>query len=177
MRVLIVFLVCVFPVMAQPATKSKAQADKWRTYAKIQIDSATGEIPVMAAYRDNLNSDLGKLNTEFNMRKAKMDPADVTKCENQLARGNGKVTLATSTIAKAQKDLDNANKFYTASTNSYTLGLWTVSANKATEADIQGGNANRRLERTGEIVDVGYEHWAIINTTLAKYRMGMEMDG
>lgn len=162
---------------AQPAVKSKAQAEKWRAYAMIQINEATGGLPPMAASRDVLLSDLAKLTAEFNTRKAKMEPADIAKCENQLTRGNGKTTLVTNTLGKAQKELNKANIKFTASSNAYTLGLWTVAANKATEADIEGGNANRYIERVGELIDVGYDHWAEANKILAKYRMGMENDG
>lgn len=162
---------------AQPAAKSKAQADKWMTYAKLQIDEATGGLPSMTASRDVLLSDLAKLTAEFNTRKAKMDPADITKCENQLTRGNGKTTLTTNTLGKAQKELDKANMKFKAASNSYTLGLWTAAANKALEADVEGGNANRYIERAGELIDVGYDHWAEANKVLVKYRNGMENDG
>jgi hypothetical protein len=181
MRNIFISVVCVVVVLAgvsaQPAVKTKAQADKWRTYAKIQIENATNEMPVTVAYRDNLIADLAKLNTEFNMRKDKMDAADVTKCTNQLAYGNGKVTLCTNTLAKAQKELDKASMLFSASSNAYTLGLWGVAANKATESDIEGGNSNRHIERAGELLDVGYEHWGVVDKVLAKYRMGMENDG
>lgn len=172
MRKIAVLMVLVVAgyAQAQPAVKTKEQAELWRAKAKASIEDASLEYDAMVSARFKLAGDLKKLDDELALRKPVMTMVDYDKALKVITVAKTNAFNSGDHLSKAMKALTKATELMKASDNQYGLGLIVASGNKAVDAAIQANAVQGHCDRAFDIIDVGWDRWIIVDNILKKYR-------